>query len=461
MNGEPMRSPPQDAEKFVIISDAHLLQSYMGAYDAISDFKEALGQVLKLSPDFIIIAGDMFDKRKTETSDVRHPEGEEAMMKIREIFENIKIPIYAIRGNHEDERILQGLQQTVPNFHYSEDRWEKLGTTQVYFMNTRYEAEFYDEKILEMDVNNILEDVNEKWKGQKPKYRLLVCHEWITGEEGTFPEKLLKKLLEKFTWVVNGHMHFYSKGHLHNKNLICLPSLLPSRLRIGKYWTEYYSWDAKSDCCTCKERASPFGFIELRVGEEPVFHSFEPSVQIINLEIDVTGLDLQKVRTRLKQVLDEIDGRSDKNKLIVLPSIIGSCSFSGTLLEDLCRAYETLNIQKLVDMTGKISPFAPRVTVKRPLLTVDQLKEEMLRNCPELIKSLGKCGISLSLGNVREICKTLTENPYILQKCSGPVHQHLANLLETMTKELENKKIVKDLQTDFVPFLTEQCRKVK
>ncbi|KPV64285.1 MAG: Calcineurin-like phosphoesterase [Candidatus Bathyarchaeota archaeon BA2] len=167
-----MRSSPQDTQRFVIISDAHLLQSYMGAYDAISDFKNALDQVLKLSPDVILIAGDMFDKRKTETSDVRHPEGEEAMMKIREIFENIKIPIYAIRGNHEDERILQGLQQTVPNFHYSGDKWERLGNTQVYFMNTRYEAEFYDEKILETDVNNILEDANKKRKVQKPKYSL-------------------------------------------------------------------------------------------------------------------------------------------------------------------------------------------------------------------------------------------------------------------------------------------------
>jgi DNA repair exonuclease SbcCD nuclease subunit len=445
----------------VIISDGHLLQSYMGSYDVISDFKKALNQALKLSPDAILIAGDMFDKRKTESSDVRHPEGEEAMMKIREIFENIKIPIYAIRGNHEDERILQGLQQTVPNFHYSGDKWEKIGITQIYFMNTRYEAEFYDEKILETDVNNILEDVNKRSRTQKTTNSILLCHEWITGEEGTYPKELLTKLLEKFTWVFDGHMHFYAKGHLNSKNLICLPSLLPSRLRIGKYWTEYYSWEAKSESYVCKEKASPFGFVELNVGEGPILHRFDPSVQIINLEIDVTGLDLQKVRARLKQVLDDIDKRPDKDKLIVLPSIIGSCSFSASLLEDICRAYETLNIQKLVDMSGKISPFAPKVAVKRPLLTVDQLKEEILKNYPELIKALKKVGISPSVTDVREICKALNENPYVLQKCSGPVHQHLTNLLETITKELESKKLVKNFPTDFISFLAEQCRKVK
>ena len=455
-----MRSP-QNTERFVIISDAHLLQSYMGAYDAISDFNNVMDQILKLSPDCILVAGDMFDKRKTETSDVRHPEGEEVMMKIREILEKARIPVYAIRGNHEDERILQGLQQTVSNFHYAPDKLEKIGNTCVYFIKTRYETGFYDENLLALDVDNILEETSNKWKGEKPKYSILVCHEWITSEEDGYPNRLLTKLADQFTWVINGHMHFYAKGQLNNKNLVSLPSLLPSRLRIGVYWTEYYSWDAKSIRYVCKERASPFGFVELKIGEEPVFHRFDPSVQIINLEIDVTSLDLQKVRARLKQVLDEIDKRSDKDKLIVLPSITGSCSFSASLLEDICRAYETLNIQKLIDMTGKVSPFAPKVTVKRPLLTVDQLKEEILRNYPELIKTLETLGISASISDIREICKTLNENPYILQKCSGPVHQHLTNLFEAITKELENKKIVKDLPTDFIPFLTEQCRKVK
>ena len=236
-----------NAEKFVIISDAHLLQTYMGTYDPILDFKEVFQKIAKLSPDFILIAGDMFDKRKTETSDVRHPEGEATMMRIREIFDNIKIPIYAICGNHEDERVLQGLQQTVKNFHYSGDGWERLGSTDVYFMNTCYEAEYYDEKLLEADVDNILESMKRRWKGKKPSNSILICHEWIAKEGVTYPIELLQKLLEKFTWVLNGHMHFYAKNHLNYTNLVCLPSLLPSRVLLGKYWTESYSWEAKAE----------------------------------------------------------------------------------------------------------------------------------------------------------------------------------------------------------------------
>ena len=443
----------------MVISDAHLLQSYMKTYDPILDFKDMFQKIAKLSPDFIIIAGDMFDKRKTETSDVRHPEGEAAMMRIRENFDNIKIPIYAICGNHEDERVLQGLQQTVKNFHYSGDGWERLGSTDVYFMSTRYEAEYYDEKLLEADVGNILESMKRRWKGKKPSNSILICHEWIAKEGVTYPIELLQKLLKKFTWVLNGHMHFYAKNHLNYTNLVCLPSLLPSRILLGKYWTESYSWEAKAEEYACRARESPFGFVELEIGKEPVFHRFNASVKIVDIEIDVTGLSLQKVRARLKQFLDDINKRADRGKLIILPSVTGSCSFSPTLLEDICKAYETLNIQKLRDRTGKVSPFAPKVAVKRPILTVDQLKEEILRSYPEMIKALKKAGLKLSRTDVREICKTLTEDPYILRKSSGPVHQHITNILEVVAKELEKKKIVRDLPPDFLPFLTEQCRK--
>jgi DNA repair exonuclease SbcCD nuclease subunit len=449
-----------DTEKFVIISDAHLLQSYIEIYDPILDFKDVLQKIAKLSPDFILIAGDMFDKRKTETSDVRHPEGEAAMMRIREIFDNIKTPIYAICGNHEDERVLRGLQQTVKNFHYSGDRWERLGSTYVYLMNTRYEAEYYDEKLLEADVNNILESMKKIWKAGKLNNSILICHEWIAEEGAVYPRELLQKLLEKFTWVLNGHMHFFAKNHLSYSNLVCLPSLLPSRVLEGKYWTESYSWEAKAEEYVCKARESPFGFVELEIGKEPLFHRFDPSVKIVDLEIDVTGLDLQKARARLKQILDDINKRAEREKLIILPSVVGSCSFSPSLLEDICKAYETLNIEKLRDRTGKVSPFAPKVAVKRPILTVDQLKEEILRSYPELIKALNKARLKLSIADVREICKALTENPYVLQKSLGPVHQHAVNILEAVTKELEKKKAVKDLPPEFLSFLAEQCRKV-
>jgi len=227
---------------------------------------------------------------------------------------------------------------------------------------------------------------------------------------------------------------------------------------VGKYWTESYSWDSKNEECDHRSRQSPFGFVELEIGKGPVLHRINPAVQIVNLEIDATDLSLPKVRERLRQTLDNINKRSDRDRLVVLPSVMGSCSFPATLLEDICKAYETLNVQKLRDRTGRVSPFAPKVAVKCPILTVDQLREEILKNYPQMVKALSKAGFEITTTNLREICKALIESPYVLQKSSGPVHQHISNILETVTEELENKKAIRDMPPEFIPFLAEQCR---
>ena len=449
---------PHSKGKFVIISDGHLLQSYMKPYDPLPDLKTVLNKVSKLHPNFVLLAGDMFDKKKTETSDVRHPEGEEVMMKVREILEDLEVPVYSIRGNHEDERVLQGLQQTISNFYYVSDSWKRLGNTDVYFMDTRYEAEFYDERMLETDVKNILHSASRRWKKKSPKHSLLITHEWFADSGPIFPAHLLGELSAAFDWILNGHMHFFAKKHLGIRNLFCLPSLLPSRLPIGKYWTESYSWMADTDEFQCKTRESPFGFVELEIGEEPVFHRFDPSVKIVNLAIDVTKLDRQEVRRRLKHILDKVNGRKDRDRLVVLPLITGSCSFSPRMLEDIYRAYGELNIQKQRDATGKVSPFAPGVAFRRPIVTIEQLAEELLRESPLLMKMVRKEGMHLTSADVRNICKSLTQNPYVLQKSTGPVYQHLANILELITTELEKKKGIKEPPSDYSTFLTQRCK---
>lgn len=445
-------------EKFVIISDGHLLQSYMKPYDPLPDLETVMNKISKLHPNFVLAAGDMFDKKKTETSDVRHPEGEEVMMKVREVLEGLEVPVYSIRGNHEDARVLQGLQQTVSNFYYVSDNWKKLGNTDVYFMDTRYEAEFYDEKMLAIDVENILESADKRWKKRAPKHSLLINHEWIADSGPVFPRHLLEKLSAKFDWILNGHMHFFAKKRLKIRNLVCLPSLLPSRLPIGKYWTESYFWRADADDFVYKSRESPFGFVEVETDKEPIYHRFDPSVKIANLEIDVTKLDLQEVRSRLKQILNQINERKDRERLIVIPLITGSCSFSPRMLLDIYRTCEKLNIQKQIDATGKVSPFTPAVAIKKPILTIEQLEEELLRSSSLLVQMLRKEGVRLTLRDVRDICKSFTENPYVLRKSTGPVYQHVANILELITTELEKKKAIKEPPLDFTTFLTERCK---
>lgn len=441
--------------KIVIISDGHLLQRHLGTYDPVADLKEVLKKVSELSPDFILVAGDMFDKKKTQTSDVRHPEGEEMMMQIREIFVDLQVPIHVLRGNHEDERILLGLDKTVDNFHYVGDRWIKLGDLEVYFMNTRYEGEYYDEKLLETEINQLFKDVTKRRKN-----RLLISHEWISDRGAIYPKSLLTKLLNQFDRIFNGHMHFYAEGHLGFKNLVCLPSLLPSRLRFGQYWVESYSWLADSENYVHKTRTSPFGFVELTGDRNPIFHAFNPSVTIIKLELDTTGLDLKEARKRFKEILLDMSHRSDREKLVIFPSIAGTSSFSAGLLEDIRKDYEEkLNVQEIVSEATRVTPFAPAVEVKRPILTVDQLVEGLFRNAPEMAETLTKEKLKMTPADVREILKVLIKSPHLLQKGAGTqVHQHVSNFLEAFSNELERKEIIKALPVDFSTFLVEKCR---
>jgi len=130
--------------RIAFISDAHLFQSFIKNYDALQDFGRVLNEIEQKSPDFLLIAGDMFDYKKTATTYLRHYEGEGLMIKIRNILKKFKIPIYAIRGNHEKEEVLKGLEQTVENFRYIRNDWVNFNNVSIHFMDTHYEGELYE-----------------------------------------------------------------------------------------------------------------------------------------------------------------------------------------------------------------------------------------------------------------------------------------------------------------------------
>lgn len=90
--------------KLAIISDAHLFQSFIKNYDSVHDFNRVLQKIKKSDPQALLIAGDMFDYKKTTSSYLRHYEGEGMMLKVRDVLSELGIPIYAIRGNHEKRR---------------------------------------------------------------------------------------------------------------------------------------------------------------------------------------------------------------------------------------------------------------------------------------------------------------------------------------------------------------------
>ena len=124
--------------KLAFISDAHMFQTFIEKYDPVVDFERALKSIVKHEPDVLFMAGDMFDYRKTPTTYVRHYEGEGLMIKIRKLLKEFNKPVYALRGNHEKEEVLTGLQQTVPNFHYTRNDWASFDDCAVYLMDSHY-----------------------------------------------------------------------------------------------------------------------------------------------------------------------------------------------------------------------------------------------------------------------------------------------------------------------------------
>ena len=109
--------------RLAIIGDGHLFQSFMSSYDPLNDLKIVLEKVKSENPDALLMAGDMFDVKKTPGTFLRHYEGEGLTITVRQILRNFGLPIFSIRGNHEKEEVLRGLTQTVENFHYKNNEW--------------------------------------------------------------------------------------------------------------------------------------------------------------------------------------------------------------------------------------------------------------------------------------------------------------------------------------------------
>ncbi len=192
-------------------------------------------------------------------------------------------------------------------------------------MNTRYETGWYSTEALE----EITKKLQSESKGHTNKKTILICHETIAQIEDAVPKKIVESLKETFHWILNGHMHYFDQKLYDLRNVVSLPSLLPSRLAIGKYWIEQYDWCSKSEKATFTKRDSPFGYVTLNTDNDKLeLHRFNPSKKIIEIRLDVTDLNLQTTRERLRSILHKMDSRPNKKDLIILPEVYGQITFS-------------------------------------------------------------------------------------------------------------------------------------
>lgn len=426
-----------------IISDAHLFQTFAENYDSVGDLGRVLEEIkTKSDPDLLFLAGDMFDYMKTETIYLRHYEGEGYMVRIRKLFEGFEKPIYAIRGNHDKEEVLVGLKQTVDNFHY-ETGAKDFAEFAACFMNSFYETGGYGPSAQE----GVRAFLQEEAPGLKKwgKKTILLCHETFAPYDNALPDSLIRVMEKDFDLVLNGHMHSWNPSTYKSNRIVCLPSLLPSKIAKGKYAMERYAWSEGSKNAGRVQLGSPFGYVVLDTDTLGVdLHEFIPSKKIIEVVLDVSNLQLENARSHLRAMFSELNQRPDKGELIILPVLQGEIAFSRLFLENVREEFPNLMIESIrdeaipvVELTGGL--------VSAPTLSVEQLQEKILRDLPTLVEALREKGVMVDRSTLRNILTQLLSDEVLARSQTIPqtaskLHAVLEPVIEAVQKSSKLSK---------------------
>jgi DNA repair exonuclease SbcCD nuclease subunit len=447
--------------RVALISDAHLFQTFIDTYDSVKDFERALDEIGTANPDLLFLGGDIFDYMKTETVYLRHYEGEHHMIKIREIIERFEKPVYAIKGNHDKEEILSGLEQTVSNFRHIKNGIKKFSDFTACFIDSFYETGGYSPNITEnmqIALDRILSKVDKL--SDRP---ILLCHETFAPYENSVPSSIIAFIKKSFSFVLNGHMHLWARGNYNSSKIVCLPSLLPSRVVKGKYYSERYKWLSRNSNFERSQLSSPFGYVTFDTDkEDPYFHPFNPSKRILDVFLEVTGLSLEETRKRLKMILSEIDSREEKFELIVLPEISGELEFSPLYLESVKDEFPELCVESIRHQRTVLKTSVFPQTLSFPTLSVEQLCERLMNDIPNLAQELERNGVEIGERVISMILKELIQND-LLQKAASlsQTKMRLRTILLPVSDVIISKALKHEKPENFEDYLTSLLKMVR
>jgi DNA repair exonuclease SbcCD nuclease subunit len=421
----------------------------MKNYDPLFDFRTVLQKIKEENnPDALLIAGDMFDCRKTTTAYLRHYEGEGLMMKVREVLKEFSIPTYAIRGNHEKEEVLKGLSQTVENFHYIKNDWIKLKDIWVYFMDTHFEGELYEPSAVSQIIQQLT--LNVKTEGNK----ILLSHETFAPFPNCLPIEAIEETSRVFDWIVNGHMHTWDSNAYGLKNVTNLPSLLPSRMRLGKYWIERYDWKVNDGTPEFEKKESPFGYVILDTKNGSIeCYPLMPSRKIIEISMDVTNLSLKNVLDRFRKILTEINEREDRNSLIILPEMQGYANFVTTFVSEVFKEYPELCIEELRNSTTPVVITSSGIIIFSPLPDPERLFEEIKKELVDIRNELEEnVRMELSSKILNKILNGLRESG-LFEKLPSRMVTRLESLLNEVISQLQGIEKPETFEDDMMSII--------
>lgn len=436
-----------------VLSDAHLFQTYLEWYDSVADFERAIRICVDEGVEAYVLAGDIFDYKTTNTTYLRHYQGEQHLVRLRELFRSVETPIYALRGNHEKQIVLESLKQTVENFHYEAGHhWITIGDREFLLLDTHYRTEGYRDEVID-----VFAEIAEEAEDRADP--VLVMHETLGGLDTGLPEITVDAVSNSFELVLNGHMHQLERSVNGFGNVMNLPSLLPSRVVRGRYWTELYR---RTDGETTHERQeSPFAYVSVNDGDDtPEVHRFEPSRTVVEVTLDLSGLSVGEARTRFREVLKQINRRDDRDDLLVYPEVRGEIRFSPILLDDVPDEFADLFVTDIKDDAAeKVSPELEGTETAASIVSGEDLQEAVLDAVPKIVEQLSEDGVETDRTSVTRVVEHVTgEDTDIFEGSNPPpVIDGLRRFVEENTDAVD----VEELPENFETHLTTVAEEVK
>jgi hypothetical protein len=168
------------------------------------------------------------------------------------------------------------------------------------------------------------------------------------------------------------------------------------------------------------------------------FCPFTPSKNIVEISVETTDLTLSEVIRRFRQILEKIREREDKDSLIILPEIHGDANFVTIFIKDVLKDYTDLNLEDLrINTTTKIVTASGKV-VSPPVLTPEQLFEDIEKELPELRRKLiAELEVDIDVSVFRKILNDIRGSE-ILERMPPRTTTRLENLLEILLSELKD-----------------------
>lgn len=270
--------------KFIHLSDSHLGES-MPLYRTppsnwrgegfIKNYYNALKPALRGDVDFVLHAGDLFDKHHINMDIIGR-----AMVPLRKIAIK-KIPVFIVPGNHEREHIPGGLLLAGENIHIF-SKPETIGFTVnnkkvviAGFPYIRHESRKSFRKILK----------KTGWKHQRDAFNILLCHQVFEGARvGTrnFTFRNGENVIP-LTEIPQG-FNYIACGHIHKQQII-----------KTKVVNIYYA--GSTERVSFQEMNEEKGFFVVRIKDGIPYHTFNrlPPTTMTIIELDTTGKEPGKL----------------------------------------------------------------------------------------------------------------------------------------------------------------------